>query len=651
MTRYFTLAFSVFLLCVASSYSQDKTIDSLRKAFQNPKLHDTTRLAVLSTIMGERYSINEPNYYVLNSMLEEIAMRNHLKRNPPKLAETYAGYLAEAYSSAALGEERKRDFVKAFAYIEKSIALYRQARSYENMHFAIVTKGTLYSDIQEYEKAIACFFKALKYFENAREENSESGVSYVYTYLGQIYLKQKKFEQSIHYYEMVNRYFDGLPDMTAQDKHERSYVYGNIGHCYSALKKYSEAIESYNRSIALAKSIGDQATVDMIMGKIANVKMNQMKYDEAAQILQQTIQSASDPVSTTAAYISLGKLHQKKNALSEADSYLSKGMELAKKYKQLELQEEASGLLYEVSSARNDFKKALDMYVLHEKLVDSSKTEASKNALVQQQLKHDFDKRELNLKLDAEKKAAAKNNWLIGLSSVLLVFLLGGYFYYRNSKQRQAIAALEKNQIKQKLLITQMNPHFIFNSIVNIRGLIADKKNDEAIHYLNQFSTLTRQILQNSNENYISLGEEVEMIQHYLSIQQLLYSGKFSFSVDVDKALDPESIFLPPMLTQPFIENAIKHGLSNTVTNGRVDIRFFLNDDKLYFEVTDNGKGFEAVKMPSQHKSLAMTITKERLVNYTRNGDFVVQADNIVGPNASVVGAKVVFEIPYIYEN
>jgi hypothetical protein len=309
------------------------------------------------------------------------------------------------------------------------------------------------------------------------------------------------------------------------------------------------------------------------------------------------------------------------------------------------------------------------------KLESEKKTafETSKNKLAQQQLKYDFERKELNqkilqgkkvsaiklqgekkaaaIKLDGEKKTAQRNNWLIGLSGILLLLLLGVYFYYRNNKQKQAISVLEKDQIKQKLLVSQMNPHFIFNSIENIQQLIYDKKDTDAVNYLDKFSVLTRQILEHSNENYISLTEEIGMIGNYLSIQQLLYSNKFNYTVTVEETIDTETIFLPPMLTQPFIENAIKHGLSAKEAHGNVTIRFYLEDAKLFFEVSDNGKGFEDHKKTGNHKSLAMTITKERLVTYTKNRDFIVLANNITDQDERIVGAKVSFEIPYIYEN
>lgn len=651
MPKITRLSTFLLFLVITACPAQDKIIDSLKAALQNPKLHDTTRLRAISETMGNYYSLDDPNYYYLNGMLERLALKNYRRKNPKPLQQEYAEYLAEAYSSWAIGEERKRDFVKAFAYIEKSIALYKTAKSYENMHFAIVTKGTLYSDIQEYEKALNCFFTALRYFENAKEENSASGVCYVQTYLGQIYIKQKKFEKAIAYYVQANRYYDRLPKMTAQEMHERSYVYGNIGSCYFDLGNYPQAIAHYNQSIALAKKIGDEATVNSILGKIAGVRIKQRKFDEAEQILKGALDSGFHPVTTPANNLNLGELYYARNDLQKADFYLSKGLDLSREYKQFELMKEASCLLYKVSAAKKDYKKAFDMYVLHDKLVDSSNTEQSKNALIQQQLRYGFEKKEFRLKLAAQKEAAQKNNWLIALSGAIVVLLLGVYFYYRNNRQKQAITVLEKNQIKQKLLVTQMNPHFIFNSIGNIQGLIQEKKDAEAVDYLTKFSKLTRQILENSNENYIPLSEEVEMTRNYLSIQQLLYDNKFSYEIDIEEQIDQEAIFLPPMLTQPFIENAIKHGLSNISGQGRINIQFYLREGKLFFAVTDNGKGFDASKKQQGHKSLAMTITKERLVGYTKNQDFIVQTDNILDSQTNVVGAKVVFEIPYIYEN
>lgn len=256
-----------------------------------------------------------------------------------------------------------------------------------------------------------------------------------------------------------------------------------------------------------------------------------------------------------------------------------------------------------------------------------------------------------------ESSSDIKSIFWLGTSIMLflvfgLIFLVVVYQnYFSKMKQKQIITSLEKQALNQKLLLTQMNPHFIFNSIDNIQSLIYNKQDIDAINYLTKFSKLTRQILENSNENYISLIEEIEMTENYLAIQQLLYNNKFDFKIDVDKLIDTENILLPPMLTQPFIENAIKHGLNNKSENGLINICFYLQEAKLFFEVSDNGTGFDINKQTSNHKSLAMAITKERLINYTKNQDFEVQTSNIIDNNHKIVGAKIQFEIPYIYEN
>lgn len=168
--------------------------------------------------------------------------------------------------------------------------------------------------------------------------------------------------------------------------------------------------------------------------------------------------------------------------------------------------------------------------------------------------------------------------------------------------------------------------------------------------YLGKFSKLTRQVLENSDEDYISLSDEVSLINNYLALQQL--SGHaFVFTVSVDDALEPESILLPPMLTQPFIENAIKHGVNSRAEGGRIDVRFYSHENKLFFEVTDNGNGFEANKKQHRHKSMSMGITRERLAHYAKNRDIAIKVDNLKDQGQNTIGAKVGFEIPYIYEN
>ncbi|HMI08285.1 MAG TPA: tetratricopeptide repeat protein [Flavobacterium sp.] len=637
------------LLIYLNSYAQDKTVDSLKMVLQNPKLHDTTKLVALASEVA-LYNQDDPKFIYLNDLMGKLALKNYRGNQSAVLQKRFAMFLGAYYNNLGNEYSNKRDVVKALAFYDKSIVFFKYAEAYNEMNYVLVGKGAFLSKINEYEKAISSMFAALRFYEKEPAEYAD-GIVYVQSSLATIYSDQGRHEESIAYNKKVIDYFDRKTELTAEDENRKASAYANCGTSYFEMSNYAEARIHFNKSLSLFKKIKHGLFVSIVLSKLARVEMKESKYDAAEALLREALAGDIPELAVANANVKLGELFYMKKEFAKADRYLTDGLALSRKVKNLELQTQASELLFKVSKANNNFEKALEMHEFHDQLADSSKTETAKNILAQQQLKYNFEKKELNYKLTNEKANAAKNNMLILLSAALLLILLGGYFYYRNSKQKQAINLLEKDQIKQKLLITQMNPHFIFNSIENIQGLIDDKQNDAAVNYLNKFSILTRQILENSNENYISLTEEIEMTKNYLAIQQLLYNNKFDFDITVEESIDSDTIFLPPMLTQPFIENAIKHGLSNTTEHGLVHIGFYLKESKLFFEVSDNGKGFDAHKKANGHKSLAMTITKERLVYYTKNLNFVVQTDNILGADNTITGAKVVFEIPYIYEN
>ncbi|MDM1553103.1 MULTISPECIES: tetratricopeptide repeat protein [Chryseobacterium] len=600
--------------------------------------------------MIDQIPSNSPTSDVLNKMMGEIASKNLKKSNSKDLQIKYTQYLAIYYGNLSSMYEAKRDVVKTLEYADKSIALFKSTGDYYEMNYTLVNKGVFYSHINEYEKAISCLFTALKYFEKNKNENQE-GISYVNSVIGSVYIDQEEYLKAIEFLKKTINYFEKKKNLTGNDQYTLSMVYSNCGSSYLLLKKYPEAVSYFNKALALSKALGDYATTSIILNKLAQVKMEEKEFEESDPLLRKALETDNGELSKANTYINLGDLYYRKKEFKKSESFLEEGFSISKKINNLQLQEKSSNLLFKVYKENNNFKKALEVYEFQNKLKDSSNIEAAKNALAQQQIKYDFQKKQLNLELNAEKKTAVKNNWLIALSGVLLSVVLGGYFYYRNNKQKQKITILEKDRIKQKLLLSQMNPHFIFNSIDNIQSLIINGKENVAISYLNSFSKLTRQILENSNENYISLQEEIDMVENYLSIQQLLYNDRFNYSINIVNVSDTESYFIPPMLTQPFIENAIKHGVRNNDEKGMIEIAFSFSQEKLFFEIVDNGLGFNDEKKPTGHKSMAMKITKERLLNYTQNKAFEVQSENKFDVEGNIQGAKIIFEIPYIHEN
>lgn len=173
-------------------------------------------------------------------------------------------------------------------------------------------------------------------------------------------------------------------------------------------------------------------------------------------------------------------------------------------------------------------------------------------------------------------------------------------------------------QLEQKALQLQMNPHFLFNALNSIQSLIATRDYDTARREVNRFAKLMRGILLNSRRPLISLKEEIETLEQYLQIEQFCHQNAFSFSTEIQKGVDPEEIELPPMLLQPFVENAVVHGVSHLAYPGKINLDFSVHNEQLVCVIRDNGVGREKAALLREakkpgHQSVALQVTRERL--------------------------------------
>jgi LytS/YehU family sensor histidine kinase len=171
--------------------------------------------------------------------------------------------------------------------------------------------------------------------------------------------------------------------------------------------------------------------------------------------------------------------------------------------------------------------------------------------------------------------------------------------------------------------------------------------------YLSRFSELVRSILHNSMLEQITLEEELKTIENYLELQRIRFPEKFDYSMIVDERLDAESIFLPPMLSQPFIENAIEHGIKSKESEGNIFVRFIYRNDTVIIEIEDDGIGREKaqeiqLKQNSDHKSLATSITQERIKVLNRKLKHKIKFEifDLKDNQNQAVGTLVKFDIP-----
>jgi ligand-binding sensor domain-containing protein len=229
---------------------------------------------------------------------------------------------------------------------------------------------------------------------------------------------------------------------------------------------------------------------------------------------------------------------------------------------------------------------------------------------------------------------------------------IAAIFIYWLFKRRIAIvkkkAALQQqmSELEMKALRAQMNPHFIFNSLNSIQECIVSKNTDAAYSYLSQFSKLVRRILENSGKESVPLKEEQELMQWYLALEQLRFTDEFTFSIQ-NNCSNPLTE-IPSMIIQPFIENALWHGLANKPGKKNIQLIFSDDADGIRILIQDNGIGRKATallpKRPDK-QSMGLEITKERLQHYSY--DSSIEIIDLLDEKGNAEGTKVIIHLPH----
>jgi hypothetical protein len=254
--------------------------------------------------------------------------------------------------------------------------------------------------------------------------------------------------------------------------------------------------------------------------------------------------------------------------------------------------------------------------------------------------------------------------WLQWWFIVVSVISFGGilfFFYKRRVKklnarleeQRQKLE-LQKNmlELEQKALRLQMNPHFIFNALNSIQSQIGGGNEQTARYYLAKFAKLMRRILDNSRVPLITLEEEIDTLENYLMIEKFAGGDIFDYEININPNIEKDYIKIPPMLLQPFAENAIKHGFKNLDKRGKLEISFEEINGFIECSITDNGIGREKAgelkqKSEAFHKSTALMVTQERLDLINKiNRVNLIEIKDLVEEDGTPVGTSVIIRIP-----
>jgi tetratricopeptide (TPR) repeat protein len=403
------------------------------------------------------------------------------------------------------------------------------------------------------------------------KEHKKGEVADAYIQQAELNLKNSDTINALDKYRQALPYAKSIPGKTIK-------IYSEIAQLYVSGKRYEEAVATIKEILALAQKTKNHDIEILQLQYIASIYFKMNDPANAVNALKESYKTASVNGKTFEARESLILL---------VEYYKSTG------------EDKESMAIYE------DFIKNIDRIILS----DNSLTDAKTFKVTEERIRRLESEKMFKDELINRKNTF--NYFLLGV--MVLLLLLFGFI----------VKALYSIKIKNKEIALQslrreMNPHFIFNSLNSVNQFIAQNNELEANKYLTSYSNLMRNTMENSNKDFVTLGNEIENLTKYLELEHLRFKDKFDFEIKVDEKLDYETIWIPNMIIQPHLENAIWHGLRYKEEKGLLKMIFSLEGKNIHITIDDNGIGptkSGELKTHNQkaHESRGLTNTKERM--------------------------------------
>jgi len=424
-----------------------------------------------------------------------------------------------------------------------------------------------------------------------------------------------------------------------------------IAEAFAKENRILEAEGFYQNSLNLSKEVAPERLIQE-SEKVADFYNQKNRYDDEIELRKKNLNellqlpksavasvgqgvSTRDTVTSQRINYKIANAYIAQDKLDEAIPYLEKSIVEADKDDDLVVQKDATRKLSEVYRYKGDYTKALESYQDYVAVVDSlyvrKEQEISRAARFNREIANTQNRissleqeRELSqskyslavTEQQLYEETSKRQKWIIySLIFGIALMAFTAFLYYRSNRQQK----LANNLLALKSLRTQMNPHFIFNALNSVNNYIAKSDERSANRFLSEFSVLMRSVLENSEEDFIPLAKELELLELYVKLEHSRFSDKFDYEIDVDNKIDIAAFQIPPMLLQPYIENAIWHGLRYKEEKGFLKIKVRqVTNDMLEICIEDTGIGRKksaALKTANQkkQKSKGMGNIKKRI--------------------------------------
>ena len=564
----------------------------------------------------------------------------------------YAEGLSYAHARMGLFFQEINEYRMAHAHLITALKVSDQTQDPDYRIFILTNLAALHKETDSLRTALSYNQDALTIIDSLDTYNPVVLLAKrdAELQMGQIYQSLQRPEEALRYFD------DALDSELLMEKPEKlARIDLLMGQVHQKQDSVDAALIQYRKARLAAERIADSNAIHTALLKISGIYLDTNRMDEASELLASIPADFNRNTQLDLLYtLTQGHFHLATGDLASARTVLE--LSLDKSKDEPKFRAECYYLLSQLEIASGNSDQALAYYSafhdLEEQLYNQEQARFIQNAVIpssaenrRSELQILTERNELNeLRLRRNQSTFLITGLLFALLTLVLYII---YRQYQLRNERKVVA------LEQTMLRSQMNPHFLFNSLNSIKHYIINNEQKNAVHYLNKFSKLVRRILEASSARETSLSEELETAALYMGIENIRFSNEIEFKVQLEDDVDSDRIRIPSLILQPFLENALWHGLSSKKGEKKIGIHVQrLNRDMIQIDITDNGVGRAASEKLKEsrvlkRKSLGIDITKERLQNFAKDYQhaFAIHIQDLE-ENGKALGTRIELQIP-----
>jgi len=516
----------------------------------------------------------------------------------------------------------------ALAYFAKVVEIAEKFGNEAIASWGYNNMSVIYAETGRIGEAIDLAYKNLASMERL---GSEREIAFAHVSISDLRASLGELDHALPYMQKARDIFEKVGDRPGLAR-----ALSGLGGLFFDLDRKDSAIVILKSALALEKEADLKFQMCQTMTRLGNSFRLLKRFDEAEVMLTEALsisRSMDNRINEAWTLSELGKLNVALGRPDQAIAQCKQGLAIAEEIKAAAELGNNCECLYLAYKAKGNVSMALNYHEIFVDVRDSLSTEKTQRQLTQRDMLYTFDKEQLadslahaveREQLESERtieslRADQNRNRALGTGAGGILLLGGGgAWFFADRKRRQERFEKEAATLETQALRSQMNPHFIFNALNSINAFVQRNDQDSATSYLSKFARVMRMVLENSRHAEVPLADDLEALRGYMDLERMRLEKKFDFTITVDPAIDPEEVMVPPLVVQPFVENAIWHGMAGKEGKGHISLTVAKHNGQMRWTIEDDGAGRHAKKAPApdaavKKTSLGTAITRARL--------------------------------------